>query len=80
MTIIAIVYYSGYGHTAKQAEAIHQGAASHPGTTATLYRIDANGELPAESWDAISSAAGIIYGGLAPDCRRPIPKPMGQPM
>ena len=62
MTTIAIVYFSGYGHTAKQAEAVHQGAASHPGATATLYRIDANGELPAEAWEAISSADAMIYG------------------
>jgi NAD(P)H dehydrogenase (quinone) len=62
MTTIAIVYFSGYGHTAKQAEAIHQGAASHPGATATLYRIDANGELPPEAWEAISRADAMIYG------------------
>ncbi len=62
MTSVAIVYYSGFGHTAKQAEAIHRGAASHPGATATLHQIDANGELPPASWDAISSADAIIYG------------------
>ena len=46
MTTIAIVYYSGYGHTVKQAEALRDGAASVAGATATLYRIDANGDLP----------------------------------
>ncbi len=62
MTSIAIVYYSGYGHTAKQAEAVHKGAASYPGATATLYRIDAQGELVPEAWADISSADAIIYG------------------
>ena len=62
MTKIAIVYYSGYGHTAKQAEAIHAGAASVPGATATLYRIDANGDLPEAAWEAISTSDAMIYG------------------
>jgi NAD(P)H dehydrogenase (quinone) len=62
MTTVAIVYYSGYGHTAKQAEAVHAGAASAAGTTATLYRIDANGELPEAAWEAISQADAVIYG------------------
>jgi len=62
MTSIAIVYYSGYGHTAKQAEAVRDGAASEPGTTATLLRIDANGELPEDAWAAIGAADAVIYG------------------
>src|ERR1700744_1050621 len=62
MTIVAIVYYSGYGHTAKLAEAIHAGAASAEGTTATLYRIDAEGNLPQGTWEEISRADAVIYG------------------
>jgi multimeric flavodoxin WrbA len=60
MTKVAIVYYSGYGHTAKQAEAVHAGAASV--ADATLYRIDQNGDLPEGAFEAISSADAIIYG------------------
>jgi multimeric flavodoxin WrbA len=60
MTRIAIVYYSGYGHTAKQAEAVHQGAASVG--DATLYAIDANGELPAGAWESLAEADAIIFG------------------
>ena len=59
---IAIVYFSGYGHTAKQAEAVHKGAASVHGAHATLYRIDEHGDLPADAWDAINAADAIIYG------------------
>ena len=62
MTNVAIIYYSGYGHTAKLAEAIHAGAAAAPDTTATLYRIDANGDLPEQSWTALAQADAVIYG------------------
>lgn len=60
MTKIAIVYFSGYGHTAKQAEAVCAGAASV--AEATLYPIDQNGELPAGGWEALAAADAIIYG------------------
>ncbi|MCD0255907.1 flavodoxin family protein [Xanthomonas campestris] len=60
MTKIAIVYFSGYGHTVKQAEAVHAGAASVG--EATLYRIDQDGNLPDEAWEAIGAADAIIYG------------------
>ena len=62
MTNVAIVYYSGYGHTAKLAEAIHAGAASAADTNATLYRIDANGDLPEEAWTALAKADAVFYG------------------
>ncbi len=60
MTKIAIVYYSGYGHTAKQAEAVHEGAASV--AAAKLYRIDQNGDLPEAVFEALAEADAIIYG------------------
>ncbi len=60
MTKVAIVYYSGYGHTAKQAEAVHAGAASV--ADATLYRIDQEGNLPEGAFEAISGSDAIIYG------------------
>ena len=62
MTTIAIVFYSGYGHTAKQAQAVHKGAASPAGADAALYQIDTHGELAPEAWDAIAKADAIIYG------------------
>lgn len=60
MTKIAIVYYSGYGHTAKQAEAVFEGAASV--ADAKLYRIDADGDLPEGEFEALAGADAIIYG------------------
>lgn len=62
MPTIAIVYYSGYGHTAKQAEAVRQGAASVPGATVELLRIDQDGELAEGGFDLLARADAIIYG------------------
>ena len=39
MSTVSIIYFSGSGHTAKEAEAIHQGVVSVPGTTAHLIAI-----------------------------------------
>jgi NAD(P)H dehydrogenase (quinone) len=38
MSVVAIVYFSGYGHTAKQAEAVADGVRS-AGATARVYRL-----------------------------------------
>ena len=59
MAQIAIVYHTGYGHTAKQAEAVHAGMA---GATATLYKIDAEGHLPDGTWEALAAADAIVFG------------------
>ena len=62
MTKVAIVYFSGYGHTARQAEAVRAGAASVAGTEATLYAIDPEGNLPDASFEAIGASDAIVYG------------------
>ncbi|MDO8267962.1 MAG: flavodoxin family protein [Moraxellaceae bacterium] len=62
MTKVAIVYFSGYGHTAKQAEAVKQGAASVAGVTATDFRINENGDLPEGAWEALAQQDAIIFG------------------
>lgn len=62
MTKIAIVYFSGYGHTAKQAEAVLRGAANVEGVEVTAFRIDQDGNLP-DGWvDVLASQDAIIYG------------------
>ena len=60
MTSIAIVFHSGYGHTAKQAAAVRDGAAT--AGTATLYAIDPEGNLPDGTWEALLAADAIIMG------------------
>ncbi|HJV06853.1 MAG TPA: flavodoxin family protein [Chromobacteriaceae bacterium] len=62
MTSIAIVYFSGYGHTTKQAEAVQAGAAAVADTQVKLYPIDANGDLPEGALEEIGTADAIIYG------------------
>lgn len=58
MTKIAIVYHSGYGHTAVQAEAVYRGAREVSGAEVAL--------IPAEEyhqyWDVIDAADAIIFG------------------
>ncbi|MFT4097921.1 MAG: flavodoxin family protein [Rhodoblastus sp.] len=62
MAKIAIVYFSGYGHTAKLAEAVEKGAASAAGASAETFRIDANGDLPESAMEKLAGADAIIYG------------------
>ncbi len=57
-TQIAIVYHSGYGHTARQAEAVRAGVEEVQGTTALLLTVD---EAPAR-WDELNRAEAIIFG------------------
>lgn len=62
MTKVAIVYFSGYGHTAKQAEAVQRGAASVPDAEVTMLRIDEHGNLPEGSFDVLAQQDAVIYG------------------
>lgn len=55
---IAIVYHSLYGHTARQAMAVHEGAASHAGTHALLFDI----EEAQRRWDDLVAADAIVFG------------------
>ena len=62
MTKIAIVYFSGYGHTARQAAAVQRGAALAPEAQVTMLRIDENGNLPEGSMDVLAQQDAVIYG------------------
>jgi NAD(P)H dehydrogenase (quinone) len=62
MAKIAIVYFSGYGHTAKQAEAVEKGAAGVAGADVTVFRIDEHGDLPDGALDTLGSQDAIVYG------------------
>lgn len=53
---IVIVYHSGYGHTAKVAEAVAEGSGG------ALLPIDADGNLPDGSWDQLAAADAIVFG------------------
>jgi NAD(P)H dehydrogenase (quinone) len=53
---IVIVYHSGYGHTAKVAEAVAQGSGG------ALLAIDAEGNLPEGGWERIAAADTVVFG------------------
>jgi len=59
MVKIAIVFHSGYGHTARQAAAVHQGACSVAGASATLYPVN---DLSENHWAELNAADAIIFG------------------
>jgi NAD(P)H dehydrogenase (quinone) len=56
---IAIAYHSGYGHTAKQAEAVLSGVTKVSGATGALYAVD---KLDDAGWAALDAADAIIFG------------------
>ena len=56
---IAIAYHSGYGHTARQAQAVADGACEVPGTSVDLLPLD---ELTEELWRTLRAADAIIFG------------------
>jgi NAD(P)H dehydrogenase (quinone) len=56
MSKVAVVYHSGYGHTAKQAEAVAKGAG------AELIAIDATGEISEPQWATLDAADAIVFG------------------
>jgi NAD(P)H dehydrogenase (quinone) len=53
---IVIVFHSGYGHTAKVAAAVAEGAGG------TLLAIDAEGNLPDGGWEQLAAADAIVFG------------------
>ena len=60
MTRVAVVFHSGYGHTARQAEAVAEGAAEVADTQVDLIRLGA--DLTDEQWDVLEQADALIFG------------------
>jgi multimeric flavodoxin WrbA len=56
---VAIAYHSGFGHTARQAEAVARGAAAVPGTVVEVHDV---ADLTDSLWDALDRADAIIFG------------------
>jgi multimeric flavodoxin WrbA len=55
---VSIIYDSGYGHTAKQAQAVAEGVRSVPGAEAKLIAV-ADGAIP---WETLEASDAIIFG------------------
>ena len=58
MTTVAVVYHSGYGHTAEIAKAVARGAAGVDGIEARLIRV----EDVEKHWQDLDEADAIIFG------------------
>jgi NAD(P)H dehydrogenase (quinone) len=62
MSAVAIVYFSGYGHTAKQAEAVAEGIRLVD-CNPEMYRLTDQGDLPdGITLEDIGKANAIVYG------------------
>src|ERR1700680_4418341 len=61
-TDIAIVYFGGYGHTKKQAEAVEQGAESTANKKGESLAIHKEGNLSDADWATLAKANAIIFG------------------
>ena len=55
---VAIVYHSGYGHTARQAAAVWRGANAVAGVSARLYAVE-GADAP---WAELTGADALIFG------------------
>lgn len=60
MTALAVVFHSGYGHTAKAAEAVAAGAQQIDGVSVEVLAIDSEGNLPEGGWHLLAQADAII--------------------
>jgi len=58
MVDIAIVYHSGYGHTARQAQAVADGVEGVADAKAILIPVD----KIEEHWATLETADGIVFG------------------
>lgn len=61
MTTVAIVYHSGYGHTAKVAEGVAEGVRA-AGAEAKLLRIESLTQDFDPIIDAVTAADAVIFG------------------
>ena len=57
MAKIVVVYHSGYGHTAKQAEAVAAGAKE-----VAEVQLVALSDIATVPWADLAAADGIIFG------------------
>ena len=56
---VAIAYHSGYGHTARQAEAVAEGAGEVEGVKVDLAPVD---EPHEQLWATLQAADAIVFG------------------
>ena len=76
MTNVAIVYHSGFGHTAVVAEHIARGAAGVPGVSVRILKADELAAPDKGPWAELTTADAIIFG--APTYMGSVSAPMKQ--
>lgn len=59
MTQVAIAYHSGYGHTQRVAQAVHEGAAAVLGVQSVLVDV---GTLTDAVWETLAAADAVVFG------------------
>lgn len=59
---VAIVYHSGYGHTARQAEAVAEGARRLDDADVHLLKVEDLTSPDAAGWGTLDAADAIIFG------------------
>ncbi|WP_409494329.1 flavodoxin family protein [Amycolatopsis sp. cmx-11-12] len=56
---IVIAYHSGFGHTARLADAVSEGASAFPDTSTSLVPV---GSITEDQWTVLDLADAIIFG------------------
>ena len=62
MATIGIIYFSGYGHTARQAQAVADGARGVEGARVTVFEVGRDGLLADGAWETLATQDAFIYG------------------
>jgi multimeric flavodoxin WrbA len=57
-----VVYHSGYGHTAKQAEAVLQGMKDVDGVEASLVPVEDLADDKSAAWETLDAADAMVFG------------------
>ena len=55
---VTVIYHSGFGHAARLAEAVADGARQYPGTEVALVSV----EKAEENWDVLDASDAVIFG------------------
>jgi NAD(P)H dehydrogenase (quinone) len=59
---VCVVYHSGYGHTAKQAEAVAEGAGKVDGTVVSSIQVTDLEDAESDAWSHLDEADALIFG------------------
>ncbi|AKJ69416.1 NADPH-dependent FMN reductase [Pandoraea thiooxydans] len=62
MVNVAVVYFSGYGHTARQAAAVMEGIQSVTDAHVTGIVVDSDGLIKDNAWHELQEADAIVFG------------------